>query len=88
MKKRKIRIRILAGVLLVLVLFFALVEFFTNLLWFKELGYVNVFFKELVTQLEFGIPTFLIVTLICYFYLMAIKKHYYTRLGACSRVSP
>lgn len=88
MKKRKIRIRILAGVLLVLVLFFALVEFFTNLLWFKELGYVNVFFKELVTQLEFGIPTFLIVTLICYFYLMAIKKNYYTRLGACSRVSP
>ena len=88
MKKRKIRIRIIAGIILALILFFALVEFFTNLLWFKELGYINVFFKELVTQLEFGIPTFLVVSLLCYFYLMAIKKNYYNRLGACSRVSP
>ena len=62
MKKRKIRIRIIAGIILALILFFALVEFFTNLLWFKELGYINVFFKELVTQLEFGIPTFLVVS--------------------------
>jgi uncharacterized membrane protein (UPF0182 family) len=51
--------------LLILVLFIAacvlLNDFYVNILWFKEVGYLSVFLKELTTKLKFGIPLFLIL---------------------------
>ncbi|MBQ6807894.1 MAG: UPF0182 family protein [Firmicutes bacterium] len=87
MKKSKTKIIIASALILALILFFALAGFFTDLLWFKELGYVSVFFTELVAQLKFGVPVFLGVGGICFFYLMVIKRNYYKRLGACERTS-
>ena len=74
-KKGKVGIGIAIGVLLVLVACFGtLVTFITNFLWFRELGYTSVFFRQLFTQLELGIPAFLITTLLTYLYLMALKR--------------
>ena len=89
MKIRKKSKWILAGVILaIIILFLSLAEFFTNLLWFKELGYVSVFLKELVTQLKFGIPGFLVIAVVCYLYLMAIKKSYYKKITLYDKTAP
>ena len=79
--KKKSRLLLIA-IIAVVILLFALVGFLTDLLWFQELGYISVFFKQLVTELEFGVPAFIIITLVCYFYLMAMKKGYYRKIGA------
>ena len=52
---------IVAIVVVVGAIFLSLVNFIGDFLWFKEMGYLDVFFKQLVTQLKVGIPTFVIV---------------------------
>ena len=42
---------IILVLVLVIGLFFSLIGFITDYLWFKEMGYLSVFFKQLVTQL-------------------------------------
>ena len=59
--ERKILL-ILAIVVVIGALFLSLVNFIANFLWFKEMGYLDVFFKQLVTQLTVGVPTFVVVT--------------------------
>ncbi len=76
-KKLKIAIGIIAVVLL---LFTALIGYLTDFLWFKELGYVSVFFKQLTTQLKIGIPTFIVITFVSYIYFKFIKKTYYKKV--------
>ena len=49
-----------------------LVGFITDWMWFKDLGYTSVFWKKLLTELEIGIPTFLVVTLLTSFYLRTL----------------
>lgn len=88
MKKNKTRVILIVAALLLILLFFATAGFFTDLLWFRELGYVDVFFKELQTQLLFGIPVFFLVSLLSYLYLMMVKKNYYKQLGDCHHDSP
>jgi uncharacterized membrane protein (UPF0182 family) len=63
--KPKFLSRSIKILLLILVLFIAacvlLNDFYVNILWFKEVGYLSVFLKELTTKLKFGIPLFLIL---------------------------
>ena len=66
-------------------LFVALIDFFTDLLWFKELGYVSVFLKQLFTQLKIGVPTFIIVTLVTYIYLKALKRNYFKKISSTEK---
>lgn len=81
LKKRRIGVWIVILVLLLLLMIFGtLVGFLTDFLWFREMGYTGVFFKKLFTQLQLGVPTFLVVTLLSYLYLMALKKGYYKRI--------
>ena len=61
-------------------MFTALIGFITDFLWFKELGYVSVFLKQLLTQLKIGIPTFIIVTLLSYIYFKYLKINYYKKI--------
>ncbi len=76
-KGLSIAIMIIAVVVSLLVL---LVGFITDWMWFKDLGYTSVFWKKLVTELEIGIPTFLIVTLLSRFYLRTLKNGYFKRI--------
>ncbi|MDD6042759.1 MAG: UPF0182 family protein [Eubacteriaceae bacterium] len=71
-------------VLLILVLilgaFLLLINFITDWLWFKEVGYVSVFFTKLFTELKFGIPVFVVLTLLIYMYLKLLKKGYFKKI--------
>lgn len=58
------------------------INFITDWLWFIEMGYVSVFFKQLVTQLEVGIPSFIIITLIANFYLHRLKNGYFSKIAS------
>ena len=65
----------------------AAVGFLTDFLWFREMGYTGVFFKKLFTQLQLGVPTFLVVTALSYLYLMALKRGYYKRIETADTVT-
>lgn len=83
MKKKKLGIKgLIVIILLLIVLFLSLIGFITDFLWFKELGYVSVFLKKLVTQLEIGIPTFIIITLLAYIYLKFLKRGYFKKVAS------
>ena len=62
MKKKRTGLKIFVIVAIVLVLFFSLINFITDFLWFRELGYVSVFFTKLFTQLKIVVPVFIVVT--------------------------
>lgn len=81
LNKKRIGITAVIIILVVLLgLFGALIGFITDYLWFREMGYTSVFFKQLFTQLKLGIPSFIILTALSYLYLMALKRGYYKRV--------
>lgn len=88
MNKKKMGLTAVIIILVVLLgLFGALIGFITDFLWFKELGYTSVFFKQLFTQLKLGIPSFLILTVLSYIYLMGLKRGYYKRVDIADNPS-
>ncbi|WP_427337650.1 UPF0182 family protein [Caloranaerobacter sp. DY30410] len=64
--------------------FSSIINFITDYLWFKELGYTKTFFTKLRTQFTIGIPTFILLTLLLAFYFKSIKKSYYKVAGIIS----
>lgn len=81
MKKGRFGIGIIIAVLLVLISGFGtLINFITDYLWFQELGYTSVFLKQLFTQLQLGIPFFIVIMALTYFYLRVLKKDYYKNI--------
>lgn len=79
--QRKISIVILVIVVL-LAVFFSAIHFITDFMWFQEMGYVDVFLKELVTQLKVGIPTLIVVTGLVVLYLNRLKKSYFNKIDS------
>ena len=79
--ERKISM-ILMGIILILVLFLTMIQFITDFMWFKEMGYTDVFFKQLVTQLTVGVPTFLVVTALVQVYLTHLRKTYFAKIAS------
>ena len=71
---------VLVVLLLILGLFAALTTFITDWMWFREMGYVSVFFKKLITQLQIGIPLFIAVSLLIDLYLRHLKKRYFEKI--------
>lgn len=79
--QKRLSFAILA-IVLVVVLFVSLIGFIADFLWFKEMGYLSVFFKKLVTQLTVGVPTFIVVTGLVYLYLSKLKKGYFSKIAS------
>ncbi|MGI6177671.1 MAG: UPF0182 family protein [Eubacterium sp.] len=78
---RKLRRSIIALiVILAIIIFLLLINVITDWEWFREIGYTSVFFKQLVTELKFGIPIFAVVTLFMIAYLMQIKRGYFKKI--------
>lgn len=71
-----------AILVIIAVLFLTMIQFFTDFLWFKEMGYVDVFFKELTTQLKVGIPTFVVVSGLVWVYLTHLRKSYFAKIAS------
>ena len=78
-KKASLIIMLIAVVLALLV---SMAGFFTDWMWFKDLGYTSVFWKKLLTQCEIGIPVFAIVTLLMRFYLKTLKAGYFKKIAS------
>lgn len=75
------RLALVIGIIvLVVVLFLSLINFITDWMWFAELGYVSVFLKQLITELEVGIPVFVVLAILLKLYLSKIKKGYFTKI--------
>ena len=72
-----VAIMLIALVLSILVMF---VGFITDWMWFRDLGYTSVFWKRLLTQLELGVPVFVVVTLLARFYLGALRSGYFKKI--------
>ena len=80
-KERRARnIVILVAVSFILWGFFSLINFFTDWMWFDELGYVSVFLKKLTTQLKFGIPMFVVLSGLMYLYLTGLRRGYFKKI--------
>ncbi len=79
--ERKILI-IVAIVVVIGALFLSLINFIANILWFREMGYLDVFFKQLVTQLTVGIPTFVVVSVLVHLYLTHLRKSYFKKIAS------
>ena len=73
---------IIMFIVIIIALFLLLINFITDWLWFREMGYVSVFLKQLVTELEVGIPVFIILTLLVNFYLRKLKKGYFAKINS------
>lgn len=67
-------------VAIVCALIAGLAGYITDWLWFKDLGYTAVFWKELLTKLELGIPVFIVITLLVRFYLRTLKNGYFRKI--------
>jgi hypothetical protein len=81
-KKKGAKVRIVLCVLILLAaLVYGLTGFLTDLLWFKETGYVSVFFTEIVTKIKLGIPTAVIIALLMWAFLSALKKGFLSKGG-------
>ena len=76
-KGLSVAIMIFAVILAALV---GLVGFITDWMWFGDLGYTTVFWKKIVTQLELGLPVFVVVTLLARFYLRTLKNGYFKKI--------
>lgn len=71
---------IIMFIVIIVALFLLLINFITDWLWFREMGYVSVFFKQLFTQLKVGIPTFIVLSGILVFYLKKLQKGYFKKI--------
>ncbi len=81
MEKFQKRLSIVILILVVVfAIFFSAITFITDFMWFREMGYVDVFLKELTTQLKVGIPTFLAVTGLMVVYMSHLKKSYFKKI--------
>ncbi len=79
--KKKIGLALVILILLILILCFGtIVSFVTDYWWFQDLGYTQVFFKKLFTELKIGIPGFLVIFLLSEVYLRLLKKDYLKKL--------
>lgn len=81
-KKRKTGIWIILAIVIILLLFFSLIGFITDFLWFKELDYVSVFLTKLFTQIKIGVPTFVVITFLAYIYLKFLKRGYFKKVAS------
>lgn len=79
--EKKVSLVILV-VVVVAALFLSLIGFISDFMWFKEMGYVAVFFTQLLTQLKVGIPTFIIVTGLVMLYLHHLRKSYFAKIAS------
>lgn len=82
-KKKKSK-KGLSVTITIIAVIFALIAglagFITDWLWFKDLGYTAVFWKELVTKLEIGVPVFVVLALIVRFYLRTLRNGYFRQI--------
>lgn len=72
--KNKILNIVLMSILLLVVILFVSTNFIINVQWFKEVGYLNVFFTKLVATCKLFIPIFIVYFTVIAIYLFTLRK--------------
>ena len=72
--KNKILNTVLISILLLIVIFFVSTNFIINIQWFKEVGYLNVFFTKLIAICKLFIPIFILYFVAIAIYMLTLKK--------------
>jgi uncharacterized membrane protein (UPF0182 family) len=57
-----------------LMVLLSLNHFYVDYLWFNEVGYTDIFFKELITKLQLGIPIFVVYSLLIFLFIRFLKE--------------
>ena len=86
-KKRRTAVIVVVAIVAIMIALSAINEFYVNYLWFAEMGYLNIFFKELVTKLEIGVPVFVLLLFLLHMYLSYLKGITEKRLDMTGRIS-
>jgi len=75
LKLKKKLLSAVIAVAAILFVIFGLNGFYIDFIWFKNLGYLQVFLKELITKLEIIIPLFIVLFAVFYFILSKVEKN-------------
>lgn len=67
---------LLTAFVLILLFFRTIIHFLTEVLWYKEVGYLDTYYKILFSKVVLALPLFVIVFSILYLYLRFIKRKY------------
>lgn len=73
---KKTLIRVLIGVIALFVIIGVFSSFFVDYQWFKEVGYIGVFFTSLRSKAIIFGPAFVVMFLLIYVYIRYLKKGY------------
>ncbi|MEG6565592.1 UPF0182 family protein [Thermoanaerobacterium saccharolyticum] len=77
LKTRNLAIIIfLISIFIIAGLFASLTNLIVDIQWFNSLNYLGVFFKKFLTQLTIGVPSFVVIFILSYFYLNRMVKDY------------
>lgn len=68
-------------IFIAVLLFGTLSGYIIDLQWFKELGYTEVFFKKIFTQMKFFFPSLLIMFTVFYIYMRSINSYSIKKSG-------
>lgn len=72
--------RSLTALIVIILAIFAtlstVVAFTIDYKWFAELGYTQIFLKEILTKLKVGLPIFIVLTAILFIYFKTLKSIY------------
>jgi uncharacterized membrane protein (UPF0182 family) len=68
---------ILAVIVILFIIFFSsIINFAVDFQWFKEVGYIGVYFTKIVTETKIVVPLFIILSFLIYVYLTYLKNEY------------
>ena len=82
-KQRKTILIIIAVIFVSIVLFFnEIVQLVVNYQWLSEVGYEQVFIREITTRLLLGGISFVVSLFLYYLYFFFLKKSYYKNIGS------
>ena len=73
-------IAVLAVLAIIVLCFGTIVNFVTDYWWFKDLGYTQVFFTKLFTEIKIAIPAFVITFILSQLYLTTLRREYLKKL--------
>lgn len=71
---RRIVISIAVVIMAIVSVFVILNQFYISYIWFKEMGYTQVFMKELLSKIQMGIPLFVVSFIFLYLYFKYLTK--------------
>ncbi len=79
---RKLLAIIIPLLVIILVFFSSIASYILDYQWFKELNYTEVFFKKLLTQVKFLVPTMIVLFTLFYTFIRSINAHSVKKSGA------